>query len=114
DSVKAQVETLTSRRWERLPTFDDLLNFSRSYDSLQADGLPAYDFLVYLRHHGFPSPLLDWTRSPYVSAFFAFRQARTSRVAIYVYQEAPRGFKATRAGEPQIKRVGQNVVAHPR
>jgi len=35
--------------------------------------LPAYEFMAYLRHNGFPSPLLDWTRSPYVAAYFAFR-----------------------------------------
>jgi hypothetical protein len=31
--------------------------------------------MAYLRHHGFPSPLLDWTRSAFVAAFFAFHKA---------------------------------------
>jgi hypothetical protein len=29
-------------------------------------------YWTYLRHHGFPSPLLDWTVSPYVAAFLHF------------------------------------------
>jgi hypothetical protein len=51
---------------------------------------PGYPLMAFLRQNGFPSPLLDWSRSPYVAAFFAFTNANPEEsecVAIYEYQE---------------------------
>lgn len=77
---------------------------------------PGYEFMVYCRHHGFPSPLLDWTRSPYVAAFFAFQNARRKEgnVAIYVFEEYLGDGKEGLSGAPTIVGCGPNVAAHRR
>jgi hypothetical protein len=72
--------------------------------------------MAYLRHHGFPSPLLDWSRSPYVAAFFAFRATTgtSDRVAIFAYRENEGEGKVTSSGSPQIVQLDQYVSTHAR
>ena len=54
-----------------VPEFDD-----RGFECNQLLSTPpGLEYLAFLRHCGFPSPLLDWTLSPFVAAFFAFSEA---------------------------------------
>jgi hypothetical protein len=77
---------------------------------------PHYSLLTYFRHLGFPSPLLDWTRSLYIAAYFAFSDAipkNNKYVAIYSYSEyfgEPKGINFKRF----VSTLGDNIPSHKR
>lgn len=39
-------------------------------------------FLNLVQHHGYPTPLLDWSYSPYVAAFFSYRSITNQKAAL--------------------------------
>ena len=85
--AKPEIESLTNQQWE-IPTPPKYSERADEAESLPRIPEPAYEYLVYLRHHGFPSPLLNWTRSPFVAAYFAIKDAKpTEDVASYAYHE---------------------------
>ena len=63
-----------------------LVNSTNLRDLLES--FPEFvECMVYLRQYGFPSPLLDWSKSSYIAAYFAFSdyQRDAKSVAIFAF-----------------------------
>lgn len=112
--LKPLVETFTGTTWA-IPEPPEYIKWLKDFDTAMPIGYPGYDYMVYLRHHGFPSPLLDWSRSLHVATYFAFREPPLSdRVAVFAYIERPTGLKTYSSGAPAIWSKGPYIRSHKR
>jgi hypothetical protein len=118
DKIRPQIESLMNTDWS-IPPYPDVERLVTNYDELSlalwAGDRPAYAYMAYLRHHGFPSPLLDWSRSLYVAAYFAFANAckhGDESVAIFVL--CGRNFAVSGNQMNVMYRFGPYVKTHRR
>lgn len=118
DRAKTAIESVTGRQWRDLP---DWHNFRESMaqdpigwlDMILTKTPEVYEYLVYLRHHGFPSPLLDWTESPYLATFFAYdgMEPKAKHVCVYALLQSN---MTGGSSDAHFFIVGPYMNTHPR
>lgn len=115
-TAKPRLETFVEASWD-IPTPPEYDNWLKEKDTLSFNPLPGYDYLAYLRHHGFPSPFLDWTASPHIAEFFAFNGCSPSEkgsVSVYCYLEHADIGKIRSSNQPAIYVFGPYAKVHKR
>jgi FRG domain len=116
--ARPQIETFTEKHWD-LPEPSEFGKWQDESGRVMPYPIPVYEDMAHLRHNGFPSPLLDWSQSPYIAAYFAFRKRpdpeikACGKVSIYVYWEQL-GSKFSASDKPDIRSLGPSIRTHRR
>lgn len=116
DRYKPLINPIIENRFERKFTISGYpFDFTR-YDEGSFE-LPEMEYLAYLRHHGFPTPLVDFSMSCFIALFFAcedFNQPnREKRVNGKVFLYSPQ-VNVDGIDTPHLKKIGRYVEAGKR
>jgi len=113
-SVLPLIQSMTGLSFNLEP-IEKIKNWYRDFSNVGGEHkLLSVELLAFMRHHGFPSPLIDWSRSPYVALYFACSNEREKDGALWTYQEFVYDGKSVTNWHPMVVRVGHNFVTHER
>jgi hypothetical protein len=113
DRYKPLLNPVIDRKFERR---SNLGGYTFDFEEYEEGswGLPEMEYLTYLRHHGFPTPLIDWSVSPYVALFFACEDFLESKTSGKVFVYAPPKIRLGGNDIPDLRHIGRYVEAGKR
>lgn len=102
-----EIESYSNKSWDIVDRHEIQSIINSDFKAFLVN-LPNIEYLLYLRHHGFPSPILDWTESVFIASYFAFIDAKNEDPAVFMYIEMPDNIKHYHGG-PFISTIGPYI-----
>lgn len=115
DRYKPLINPLIDTRYERKSTANGYPFDFKEYDKGSWE-LPEMEYLAYLRHHEFPTPLIDFSISYFIALFFAcedFNQSNKTDGKLFLYSPPPL-FTLVGNNIPGLRKIGRYVEAGKR
>lgn len=113
DSYKPLINPIIENRYERKSTRAGYPFKFNEYEEGSL-GLPEMEYLAYLRHHGFPTPLIDFSSSCFIALFFACENFNQSNEDGKIFLYAPPTMRFGGNKIPDLRRIGKYVEAGKR
>jgi len=114
DRYKPLINPLIENRFERRSTREGYPFNFKEYEEGSWE-LPEMEYLAYLRHHGFPTPMIDLSYSCFIALFFAcedFNKEEKEDGKVFLY--SPPSIWVSENDIPDLRKIGRYVEAGKR